>query len=117
MGETHVFELPYPPSLNRAYRTYRGRVILSKVARDYVKLVADEVGSRKLMLSSRLSVVFHIYPPDKRKRDIANTEKLICDSMTKAGVWNDDSLIDSLHLIRCSPENNGRVVVSISEVK
>ncbi len=109
----YMYNLPYPPSLNRAYRTYKGRIILSAVARDYIQAVKLAVGIA-LNLSGRLAVVINVYPPDKRRRDIANCEKLLCDSMTKAGVWVDDSLIDDLHIIRHPVAKGGRIVVAVS---
>jgi hypothetical protein len=36
------FTLPYPPSLNRAYRAVSGRVILSAIARAYIDIIAGD---------------------------------------------------------------------------
>ena len=49
----------------------------------------------------RVSLFLAFYGPDKRRRDIANLEKQICDAFTQSGVWIDDSQIDKLTLVRC----------------
>jgi crossover junction endodeoxyribonuclease RusA len=107
--------LPYPPSLNTAYRVYRNRIILSKIARKYVDKVKESVSEQNTAekLTGRLDVTYFVYPPDKRKRDIANTEKLVSDCLTKSGVWNDDSQIDKLLIVRCQSDYPGRIEVKI----
>ncbi len=65
-------------------------------------------------LECRLAVVYKIYPPDKRQRDLGNLDKLLSDCFTKAGVWADDSLIDDLRFLRNPPVKDGLVVAEIT---
>jgi crossover junction endodeoxyribonuclease RusA len=38
-------------------------------------------------------------PPDKRQRDLDNLLKCLLDSLTKAGLWDDDSQVRSLTIV------------------
>jgi crossover junction endodeoxyribonuclease RusA len=38
--------------------------------------------------------------PDRRRRDLDNTLKATQDAMTHAGIWDDDSQIDDLRIVR-----------------
>jgi crossover junction endodeoxyribonuclease RusA len=61
-------------------------------------------------------VLIHACPPDRRRRDIDNMLKAPLDAMQHAGVIEDDSLIDDLHIIRQEPIKGGRLVVEITEI-
>lgn len=121
---TH-FELvfPFPPSLNRAYRAVSGRVLLSKAARQYAIAVRNALPAGRIeRLTGRLRVVIGLVPPHKfgkRDWDVANREKVLCDALTKAGFWRDDSQIDSLQLVRCGPRGHwpdGAAVVQVDVI-
>ena len=111
--------LPYPPTANTLYATYRGRRLLSKRGKDYVKLIAKEVlASRaKSFGTSRLLVDVLVIPPDKRKRDLGNLDKVLMDSLQKAGLFEDDSQIDDLRFRRLPSEKPGRVEVTIEVIE
>lgn len=102
----HRLILPFPPSLNRAYRAAAGRVLLSKPARQYAVAVRNALPAGRVeRLEGRLAVLVRLHPPERLARserwDVANREKLLCDSLTKAGFWRDDSQIDRLTVERC----------------
>lgn len=105
--------LPYPPSINSYYATFKGRRILSRKGRQYRLDVAAAVGLRKPH-SGRLSISIRMYPPDRRKRDVDNILKSVLDSLGHAGVYGDDSQIDRLEIIRCEVDPPGRLCVWIS---
>lgn len=111
-------ELPWPPSLNRYYRIFRSRIIISRIGRAYRKnvitLLADRFPSALL---GRLQVTVFAHPPDRRRRDLDNTQKSLLDSLQHAGVFKDDSQIDSLCIHRCNIVPDGKVRVSILESK
>ncbi|AAQ73369.1 gp23 [Burkholderia phage Bcep1] len=96
--------LPFPPSLNRAYRAVAGRVVLSKAARQYGVAVRNALPvGRAERIAGRLRVVVTVHPPARlvgRAWDVANREKLLSDALTKAGFWRDDSQIDSFRVDR-----------------
>lgn len=117
-----VLNLPWPPSANNLYLNLphgRGRT-LSPQGRAYHAVVHTRVLEqlrRYPRLAGRLGVTLAINPPDRRRRDICNLEKIVSDSLTKAQVWNDDSQIDDMHITRDEILAGGRVVVTIRELE
>lgn len=89
--------LPWPPSLNHYYRHVGPRVLISKDGRRYREKVAD-IAKRSLQgtFCCPVEVRLDLYPPDKRKRDADNCLKCMLDSLTGAGVYTDDSLIQKI---------------------
>lgn len=92
--------LPWPPSVNTYWRTFRGRMIISKRGREYRTAVAEQVvmqGAPKFGEGSiRLEIRAH--RPDRRKRDLDNLLKAVLDGMCNAGVFDDDSQIVDLRI-------------------
>lgn len=115
-----VLELPYPPANNSYYRNItiggRGRTIISAKGRKYAIDVAKIIGKVE-PISFRICMVVDVYPPDLRKRDLDGVLKSLQDSITKAGFWSDDEIIDDLRVIRKHKVTGGKVVVHISECK
>lgn len=79
-------------------------------------LVGVTVG-RVTTIDARLAVVVDLYPPDKRRRDVDNICKALLDAMQHAGVYEDDSQIDDLHIRRRDVVPPGRVVVQITAME
>jgi len=94
-----VFSLPFPVSLNQAYRAVnRGKhatVLISKKGRDYKKLVANLMGNRYQIITDDICMEIHAYEPDRRRRDCDNFPKLIQDALTGI-VYKDDCQIKRL---------------------
>lgn len=111
--------LPWPPSLNRIWRVFGKRIILSKAARAYHRAAAAALprGRVPKPFTGPLSVVLVMHPPaegqQKQRWDIANREKCLCDALTKQRVWLDDSQIDDLRMLRGDPVAGGSVDVYI----
>ncbi len=70
--------LPYPPSVNHYWRSYRGRVVLSAEGRAYREDVCDLLatapamggnGPRKPPSGGRIALGMDAFPPDRRRRD------------------------------------------------
>ena len=114
-----VLELPYPPANNSYYRNItiggRGRTIISAKGRQYSSDVSKIIGNVE-PIDFRIRMVVDVYPPDLRKRDLDGVLKALQDSITKAGFWADDELIDDLRVIRKHKVPGGKVVVHISEI-
>ena len=108
--------MPWPPSVNRYWRTFQGRMIISAEGRSYRKAVADQVliqrGAKHY--EGKLRVVIEAWRPDKRKRDLDNLLKAVLDSLTHAGVWADDGLIVDLR-IYWADSIGGMLKVKVSE--
>jgi len=113
-----TFTLPYPPTTNHAYLVRGNRKIKTQTARNYADkvgwLVADHVRTGEQppqdFTDKRLAVTITVCPPDKRKRDLANTEKLATDAVMQA-LGLDDSQVDKLTIERGPVERpNGKLV-------
>lgn len=112
-----ILELPYPPSVNRAYRAVGGRVLLSGVGRRYKATVAAlcrQQGARPLL--GRLRMTVRASAPDRRRRDLGNLDKLLADAL-EGYAYDDDSQIDHLEYIRLEPSKPGFVNVTIEEIQ
>lgn len=112
--------LPYPPTTNTAYAVRRSRLVKTTKAREYdynvLAVLAGDKASRafrsSLRGSERFTVSILVYPPDRRRRDLSNTEKLAVDSVfTFLGA--DDSAIDRLHLERGEIIKGGKLEVTV----
>ena len=108
-----IFEiaLPWPPTVNLYWRhKVTGRlatVYVSAAGKAYRKAVNDLVMEaamvqRYLKQAGPLRVVIEAFPPDRRKRDLDNVLKSLLDSLTHAGVWEDDSQIQDLRIYKAT---------------
>ena len=107
--------LPWPPSVNRIWRSVGGRVLLSADGRAYRQTVAvavvEQHGSGD-PLTGRLSMAIRAYPVDRRRRDLDNLLKAVLDAIEHAGsVYENDSQIDHLSIRRMAVAKPGRVEV------
>ena len=106
-----IFEvtLPWPPSVNNYWRhKVTGRLATVYVtpegkayrkAVNYWVLEAATV-QRYVKSAGPVRVVIEAFPPDRRKRDLDNILKSLLDSLTHAGVWEDDSQIQDLRIYK-----------------
>lgn len=88
--------LPWPPSVNGYWRTFRGRQIISKRGREYRERVREIVASQLpnwQAIDYRTQVLIDLFPPTLREYDVDNFRKAMYDALTHAGVLSDDSLI------------------------
>ena len=112
--------LPFPPSLNTLYATYKSRRILSHKGRTYhqriIYLVRKALG-RPEPLSGRIEVSYTFCAPDHQRRDLSNFTKALADALTMARVWQDDSQIDAEHLYRGAVVKGGSVTITINEIE
>lgn len=110
--------LPWPPTVNSYYtQTKRGRFI-SKTGR----LFREKVGAdcREQLgyidpIDDKLFIEVHLFPPDRRTRDLDNYMKALLDALTEAGIWVDDSQVDQLCIYRGVIVPKGRVVLQIED--
>ena len=115
MSNKLEISLPWPPSLNRCYRSFKGRVLLSREGRDYIQLIKSIIltSSIKTFKKERLTLFILAFPPDRRRRDLDNLLKIFLDSLQKSGLYEDDEQIDFLSIERCSIIKDGLLKIQI----
>ena len=115
-----TLELPFPPTSNHAYATVttRGgaRRVKSAAARNYA-LVAQILTKRvhpipPFTTNDRISISIALHPPDSRRFDIANREKILVDAISSV-LGFDDSQVDRITMERMPPDPAGRVIVRV----
>ena len=113
----YKFTLPYPPSINGYWRTFRNRQIISKRGRDYIKLAAEVMDCLDLSnekLTGDLSFKMTINPPTLRAYDIDNFTKGVFDALTKCGFWLDDGQVQQLTAIKGVKIKGGSVDIEVT---
>ena len=107
--------VPFPPSLNRYYRTYRGRVTIAEAGLNYRKEIDDlmyETGQQKFG-NRRVSVDIVANPPDRRRRDLDNMLKAVLDALEHSKIYDNDSQIDDLRIRRGEVVKDGNLEIRI----
>jgi len=108
--------LPWPPSVNHYWRTWRGRMLISREGRAYRDAVISILRAARLKpLAGPLAIHVELYPPDKRRRDADNALKAVNDSLQHGGAFHDDSQIVWLLVEKAEVVPGGKVVVRIAE--
>jgi crossover junction endodeoxyribonuclease RusA len=117
---THVL-LPYPPSANRLWRVFRGRVVSSAIATAYkatAAVLARKAGMRLSTGPVELVVIVH---PKARKRetgkphrciDTSNALKCAEDALQGVGYVNDSQVV-SIRARRGDPVPQGALSVEV----
>lgn len=114
-----VMTLPWPPTVNTYYRHVvigrAPRTLISEAGRRYREVVKAQVaGQVENALEGDLEVFVEAWFPDRRRRDLDNLLKSLLDSLTHAGVWQDDSQIIDLR-IRKARQVGGMVKVEVRQ--
>ena len=107
--------LEFPPSVNHLLFSGRNKRYLSPVARRYYALAIANKVPPEMMLQGRLKLHMIIYPPDKRRRDLDNHIKAPIDFLMHSKVFEDDSQIDELIVVRGPVKKPGSVQVTVEE--
>jgi crossover junction endodeoxyribonuclease RusA len=110
------FELPYPPSVNHYWRMVGRRMVVSREGRRFRERVAATLAALGVRpLDGPLAVEIELYPPDRRRRDVDNTQKALLDALEKGRAYHDDSQIVDLRTRKLDPVPGGRTIVRISK--
>lgn len=115
--DTLQIQLPWPPSINGYWRTFRNRQIISKRGREYRERVVEIVAAlgSPCVGNGPLIVSEEFHPPTLRIYDLDNFRKAYRDALSHARVWYDDSQIIEDHGRKCEKDkDNPRVVVTIT---
>ena len=107
--------LPYPPSANRYYRNFRGRMVRSQEAEAYRIGVGWQCNLAGIVpLHGDLRVSLDFYRPAKRG-DLDNLLKVVFDSLN-GYAYGDDQQIVEIHAMRHDDKADPRVEVVIGQV-
>jgi crossover junction endodeoxyribonuclease RusA len=107
--------LPYPPSVNNLYATFRGRRITSAKGRKFkadIAVLARQQGAR--LLSGDLSVTFRVFRPIRRG-DLDNRLKISQDAL-KGVCFADDKQIIEIHAFRFDDATNPRIEIDLKQI-
>lgn len=118
LNQDVVLHLPWPPTVNSYYKVTRyGQRYLDRKVRAFRDMVAESVHEQMpgVMLDESIYMEVYLFPPDRRKRDLDNYMKGLLDAITESGLWEDDSLIDQLHIYRGEIVKDGSVRVELSD--
>jgi len=91
------FAVRFPVSVNSVYRAWQNRVIMCPKAKQYKQQLLRELRALELPRfgAARLDVQYIVHAPDNKRRDLANLDKLLTDTLQAAGLFKDDEQIDN----------------------
>ena len=120
-----ILSLPWPPSVNVYWRNVGGRVLISREGRAYARVVygcALEQSMTTLSVGRKVFVVpvsvdIIAYPPNRARRDLDNLPKAVLDALTKARVWEDDSLVHDLRIRWGEVRKGGEIEITINRIE
>ena len=97
------------------------RVLISKRGREYKQEVVDLIASMAeqdtFPISSRVGMSVMLHAPNRRRYDLDNRAKALCDAIEDAGIFAiGDEQIDALTLRRGEIIKGGRAVVHLYEL-
>ena len=110
--------LPWPPSYNNYYRIAGKRLVIGKVGKRFrraASLIAAYQKAETFLGPVHMEIDLH--PPDKRRRDCDNYQKIVCDALQHGLVYKDDSQIMKLTTEKKEKHPDGKVVVRVYEVE
>ena len=122
------FNLPWPPSVNHYWvRTPKG-MTRSEAAKAYLHEAAVALvcqGHQAIaagiqhgpLYAERLRVRVVAHPPDRRRRDLDNLGKAVCDALEHFRLCKNDSQIDDWQIIRGERLNGGKLVVTMEAIR
>lgn len=111
-----IFTLPFPPSVNHYWRRVGPRTLVSQEGRAFRKNVCALLGGGSPPIGGRIALAMDAFPPDRRRRDLDNLPKAVLDSLTHAGVYEDDSQIDLLVIQRQEVTPGGKLEIRIHDL-
>jgi crossover junction endodeoxyribonuclease RusA len=115
MTATTRLVLPYPPSTNRYWRNYRGRMVRSEEANNYrAGIAGSHFWEGSLLFGGPVAVTLDVYRP-RKSGDLDNRIKVVLDALQGLAYVNDDQIV-SIIAHRHDDKHNPRVEVTIEAV-
>lgn len=101
--------LPEPPSVNRYWRVFRNRAVMSDDARLYKRRVA--LLGRRHLQQGPVAVSLRWFR-SRRAGDLDNRVKVTLDALNGV-LWTDDDQVVELHAYRAEDKANPRMEVTV----
>ena len=119
MTPDYHFILPIPPSVNTYWRRNGAQYFIAAKGREYRRAVMEIIRQLGLDNKSRARMKIKIIAdmPDRRRRDLDNLLKAVCDSLEHAGFVLDDNQFDEIHLKRGDVFPGGRLSIKVTEIE
>ena len=110
VGLTIKITVPYPPSVNRLWRTNgKGATYSSPAYKAWQKeaqwAIIGQTRGRKIVGPYKMTI--HVVRPDKRRRDLGNLEKALSDALVSSGFIEDDCNAERI-LSEWVPDSEGQ---------
>jgi len=111
-GDKMIYELPLPPSVNRYWRSYRGRVVVSAAAKAYRATVAALMHTHQLEpLAGPVCVSITVYR-ERKAGDLDNRIKIVLDAM-QGIFYTNDKQVTELHCYLADDKHKPRCIVDV----
>ena len=108
----YTFEVPLPPSVNRYWRVWNNRVVVTEEAKNYKKEVFYKLNHLE-PLRGDIIINFTVFRKIRRG-DLDNFMKVMLDAFSGV-IYLDDSQIIEIHAFREDDASNPRVHVYVYE--
>lgn len=110
-------ELPWPPSINHYFRrSPHGGCYISAEGKTYTQIVAALIRRDRIKsIDGPVAFKCRLHPPNKRRRDLDNSLKVLIDAIAKAGVLGDDYQIKHIEATMLEPVDGGHATVEITK--
>lgn len=113
MTDIHL-SLPYPPSANRYWRSFRGTTVVSSEAKQYKRDVALLAGGTE-PFEGDVILCLDVYRA-RKAGDLSNRIKVLEDAL-QGIAYIDDKQVVEIHARRFDDARNPRVEVTIKAVQ
>lgn len=112
-----MIELPIMAcSVNKYYRSWNGRVLISKDGREFKKEVELLLNNNNEKILGKIKLTLILYFKDKRKRDLDNYNKVLIDCL-KNKLFEDDDQIYQLFMEKHIGCGFNKICIYIDSIK
>lgn len=108
--------LPYPPSVNKLWRSVRGRSIKSADYRSWEKACEAHHQPTGGSIQGEYRLLLEAQRPDKRRRDLGNLEKASSDMLVHLGVIRDDCDAEEITLRWVKEDMGGMIRLTVEAI-
>ena len=108
-----TYTLPLPPSANRYWRNFRGRMVVSSEAKAYKLTVAALMHEHNVeALAGPVTVEITVYR-ERKAGDLDNRIKIVLDAM-QGIFYTDDKQITEIHAYLGDDKHDPRCIVAVA---